>query len=106
MKKLLWIVLLLPFMLFAQESASALESILDMLKPLADAYLGKFGWAAQVVSIVGSLRLVFKPLMTLLDVYVKATPSKEDDNLVSEIEKKGWYKTLRFVLDWIASIKL
>jgi len=105
MKKLLWIVLLLPIMAMAQD-ASALEGILNLLKPLIDAYAGKFGWMVQVVSVVGSLRVAIKPIMTLIDVVVKATPSEEDDDLVQKIEENKIYKAFKFVLDWASSIKL
>ena len=83
-----------------------MESVFELLKPLIELYSGQFGIIAQIVSFMGSFRLIFKPLMGVIDVVVKLTPSKSDDNLVQEIEESKIYKSIKFIVDWIASIKL
>jgi hypothetical protein len=83
-----------------------MEQVLELIKPLIEVYLGHLGFLVQLVAIVGSLRLAIKPLMSLIDVYVKSTPSPKDDGLVLEIEQSKFYKGLIFVLDYIFSIKI
>lgn len=83
-----------------------MEQLLMFLKPIVESYAGSFGVAVQVVSIVGTLRLVVKPLMEILKIVVAVTPSKSDDALPEQIEKSKPYKMALFCLDWLASIKL
>lgn len=83
-----------------------MEQIFELLKPLVEVYAGKLGIAVQIISIVGTLRLAVKPVMTLIETIVLITPSESDNALPEEIKKSKAYKTVVFVLDWVASIKL
>jgi hypothetical protein len=83
-----------------------MEQLLVLIQPLVEAYLGDKGFFVQLVSIVGTLRLIIKPVMSLIEVYVAATPSKEDDLLPSKIMGSKLYKQISFVLDYLLSIKL
>lgn len=83
-----------------------MESILGYLKPLVEAYAGNYSVAIQIVSIIGTLRLLVKPLMTILEVVVKLTPSKADDALPEKVKNHKVYKAIAYGLDWFASIKL
>lgn len=83
-----------------------MEQILELLKPLIEVYAGKLGVAVQIISIVGTLRLAIKPIMSVVEAVVMITPSKSDDLLPEKIKQSKAYKTVVFVLDWFASIKL
>lgn len=83
-----------------------MEELLAFLTPLVEAYGGKLGFLVQLVSIVGTLRLLVKPVMSIIDVAVNLTPSEKDDDLVSRIENNKVFKSILYVLDWFASIKL
>jgi hypothetical protein len=83
-----------------------MEQILELLKPLVEVYAGKLGIVVQIISIVGTLRLAVKPVMTLIETVVMITPSESDNNLPDEIRASKAYKMVVFVLDWFASIKL
>lgn len=83
-----------------------MEQIFLFLKPMIEAYVGQFGPAIQIISIIGSLRLVIKPAMELFKAYVAITPSKSDDQLPGQFENSKVYKAVVFSLDWFASIKL
>lgn len=83
-----------------------MEALLDFLTPLIEAYGGKFGWFLSFVSIVGTLRLLVKPIMAVIEVVVKLTPSTKDDNLHNEILENKIVKMVLFVLDWLSSIKI
>lgn len=58
------------------------------------------------LSIVGFLRLVNKPLFTLLHSYVKSTADQNDDKKLEGFLNSSQYKMFCFVLDWVASVKL
>lgn len=83
-----------------------MEQLLMFLKPIVEAYSGQLGGALQAIAIIGSLRLVVKPIMGLIEAYVLITPSKEDDLLPAKIKENKAYKSLVYLLDWFASLKL
>jgi hypothetical protein len=83
-----------------------MEQMLMFLKPMIEAYSGQLGGAIQVIAIIGSLRLIIKPIMGLIEAYVAITPSKTDDLLPAKIKENKAYKMLVYLLDWFASLKL
>jgi len=76
------------------------------LKPMIEAYSGQLGGAVQIIAIIGSLRLLIKPIMGLIEAYVLITPNKEDDLLPAQIKGNKIYKSVAYLLDWLASLKL
>ena len=82
-----------------------MEQLLDFLAPLLQVYGGQFGIVVQIVGIVGTLRLIMKPIVSGVQGVVAATPSKSDDEAVNKVLESKIYKAVTFVLDWIASIK-
>jgi hypothetical protein len=83
-----------------------MEQILAFLSPILEAYSGSLGGAVQIITIIGSLRLLLKPLMGLLEAFVTITPSKTDDLLPEKIKDNKVYKSVVYLLDWLASLKL
>lgn len=83
-----------------------MEQLLMFLKPIVEAYSGQLGGAIQIITIIGSLRLLIKPLMGLIEAYVSITPSKKDDLLPAKIKENKTYKMVVYLLDWLASLKL
>jgi hypothetical protein len=83
-----------------------MEQILAFLSPILEAYSGSLGGAVQIITIIGSLRLLLKPLMGLLEAFVTITPSKTDDLLPEKIKANKVYKSVVYLLDWLASLKL
>lgn len=59
-----------------------------------------------IVSLVGTLRLINKPLFALAHKFVKLTPFHIDDLVLEKVESSFFYKAFLFVLDWFASIKV
>lgn len=55
---------------------------------------------------VGLLRVLLKPLMSLLQAYVLWSPSPDDDSKLAALLESAPYKSLAYALDWAASIKL
>lgn len=52
------------------------------------------------------MRLVFKPLFSVLRTYVDMTSSLKDNEWLNKIESHPITKGILYALDWIASIKL
>lgn len=61
---------------------------------------------ASIVILVGSLRLAVKPIMTLLQIYVKLTPYDADDKWLASVEASKGYKVLVYLMDWLLSVKV
>lgn len=56
--------------------------------------------------VVGALRLINKPLFSILKVYAMSTPSDSDDKAIESVEKSKAYLAFTYVLDYLASIKV
>ena len=55
---------------------------------------------------VGLLRQVFKPTFTLIQYLAQRTENKTDDQIVEKVEGSWAFKTISFLLDYTASIKV
>ena len=60
----------------------------------------------SLLVLLGMIRLAIKPLMTLLQIYVKWTPYDQDDKWLASVEQSKGYKVLVYLLDWLLSFKL
>ena len=78
----------------------------ELLKLSLQQLVGQAPWLATILMVMGALRAIMKPLMELLKVIVKQTPSPKDDAWLSKAMESKFYKTLSFILDWVGSIKL
>jgi hypothetical protein len=65
-----------------------------------------YPWVTVVLLVIGALRVVFKPVMVLLDSYVKSNCSAEDYAKIQSFESGSIYKWLCFGLDLLGSVKL
>jgi hypothetical protein len=63
----------------------------------------------QIVAVflaIGVLRAIFKPIMSVAEAFVAATPNKEDDLLLDGFKKGKFYSSIIWFLDFFASIKV
>lgn len=67
---------------------------------------GKFPWVLSVVTVIGVLRIVVKPLMSIAKAVAEATSSPSDNLWVEKVENSKIYKGFIYAIDWLASIKL
>ena len=79
---------------------------METLQPVIEAYLGQHGWAVQVLSIMATLRLLFKPTQAYLKEIILLTSSKRDDELLARFESSKTFRVISTMLDLFASIKL
>ncbi len=75
-----------------------------LLQPVIDGLLGHYGWLTTVLLVIGSLRILFKPIMLVLENAVKNDPEKFA--ALQKFEAGPVYKTIATLLDVAASIKL
>jgi len=66
----------------------------------------KYPIIVAILSVIGFLRVIFKPLFTFLHAIADATKSTKDNAILASVEDSKVYKAVVFVLDYIASIKL
>jgi len=66
----------------------------------------KYPIIATIVIIIGSLRIVFKPIMSAIKNYTDQTESKADDEALAKFEGSKFYNGLVWFLDFAGSIKL
>lgn len=83
-----------------------MEQLLLLIKPLIEIYAGELGILVQIISVVGTLRIFLKPLMSVLEAYVMFTPKESDNAKLAEFKEGKIYKGLVYVLDWFGSIKI
>ena len=79
-------------------------SITAAFQPVIDGLAGKYGWLTTVLLVIGSLRILFKPVMLALENTLKNDPAKYA--AIQKFEAGPLYKTIATVLDLGASIKL
>lgn len=60
----------------------------------------------SILSIVGLLRLVMKPLMSILKAVAAETATDKDDKIIEKVESSAIWKGLCWVIDYVASVKL
>lgn len=66
----------------------------------------KYPVALTIIAVIGTLRVINKPAFALARAYTQSTESKSDDEFLDQVEQSKVYKTISFVLDWTASVKL
>ena len=92
--------------LHAQPSAPSPQPAVDpgVLQPLLDGLAGKYGFLTTVLLAIGSLRILFKPIMLAVENALKSDPAKFA--AIQKFEAGPVYKVIATVLDVGASIKL
>lgn len=83
-----------------------MELILNFIKPLLESFAGSNGVVLQVISVIGTLRLLMKPIMTLIQAVVDVTPTQSDNEWLNKFMQSKVYLTIVYLLDWFGSIKL
>lgn len=83
---------------------------LELIKPFVESLAGQNGTVLQALSylvlVMGFARLFFKPLVSLVTAFVKATPSPDDDAWWVKVQGKSWFKLLEYLIDYVLSLKL
>ncbi len=83
-----------------------LETIGQFVMTIIVGLANKYPLVVSLVSLVGVLRLIFKPLFTFLHAVVDATPNPNDNATLDSVESSKIVSAIRFILDLFASVKL
>lgn len=59
-----------------------------------------------LITVVGTARLVFKPIISGIDAVVAATPTKADDEVVEKAKSSKVFKVIAAVMNYLLSLKL
>ncbi len=78
----------------------------DALGSLLEALAGQHGLFLAALTWIGILRAVFKPVMTAVEAVVRATPGQYDDQLLARAEASAGYRTVCWLIDYLASVKV
>lgn len=76
------------------------------MEELLQSFIGSNGHAVQIISIIGTLRLVMKPASEVVRVIVKQTTTKKDDEMLVKVESHPIYLKFLFLVDWLTSVKV
>lgn len=68
--------------------------------------LQKYPVVITVLSVIGGLRLILKPLFALAHAVADVVPGDKDDAAIKAVEDSKVMKGFLFAIDWIASVKL
>lgn len=60
----------------------------------------------KFLMIVGALRLINKPLFSMLKMYAKMTVDESDDKAIEAVEKSKAYSVFTYILDYLGSVKV
>jgi hypothetical protein len=84
--------------------------IWGMLKLVLETLAGNVAVVGQalswVVAVMGTARLILKPVMVALQSIVDSTQTPADNEWLKKLQESKFYKTLSFILDYVFSIKL
>jgi len=69
-------------------------------------FLSNYPQFSGLIMVIGFLRLAVKPLMTILQAFVKLTPYDSDDQWLKSFEQSKSYKLIVYMMDWVLSVKL
>lgn len=83
-----------------------IETILEALASFIESYAANAPWLVNLIIIMGTFRLIVKPIVTAIEEIVKATPSRKDDEQLDKIKASPAWYWFFFILDWFTSIKI
>ena len=102
--------LCLPVIGFAQElsldPALPPATELGWLAALLTGLASKYTWLVAVLSVVGLLRLIVKPMVTIVETVVVWTTTTTDDEWLVRVKGGRVYRLVMWILDWLCSIKV
>lgn len=90
----------------AAMTTAALDTAGAVAQPLIVDLAQQHPWLISALAVIASLRLVFKPIMSALALYVRSTPSTADDALLDRVEHSRAYRIAAWLLDYLGSIKV
>jgi hypothetical protein len=82
------------------------ETAAAIAQPFIVSLAAQFPWVFTVLAVVGGLRFFFKPVVSLIEAYVRSTPQKSDDEFFDQVNHSTAFKIFAWLLDFVASVKV
>lgn len=89
-----------PSSIIAPETAGAIAT------PFIVALALKYPITLTIIAVIGALRFFFKPLISLVEAYVRATPQQTDNEYFDKVSHSPGFRWFAWLLDFGASIKV
>ncbi|MES2697500.1 MAG: hypothetical protein V4773_28800 [Verrucomicrobiota bacterium] len=86
--------------------SAAVDTAAAVAQPFIVSFAESHPWVLTLLAVIATLRLVFKPLMSAVHVYVQSTAGESDDAFLDKVEHSRAYKILAWLLDYFGSIKV
>lgn len=77
---------------------------MEVIQQIIMDLIAKYPIVIGVLSAVGLLRVVIKPVMDVFRAYVLWSADPNDDKLPDEVEASKWFKAIMYVVDLFASV--
>ena len=102
---------LLPPSTFAQSAADSApliqaDTAAAIATPFIVTFALKYPVILSVIAAMGALRFFFKPIVSLVEAYVRSTPGSRDDEYFDRVNHSAVFKAFAWLLDFGASIKV
>ncbi|MBI5770898.1 MAG: hypothetical protein HZA93_24180 [Verrucomicrobia bacterium] len=89
---------------------AAAQATLDTAAAVATPFIVTFAqnhpWLVSVLVVIASLRVVFKPIVSVAEAYVRSTPTPDDDAMLEKVEHSRAFKIVAWLIDYLGSIKI
>lgn len=94
----------------ADQSSAALSATIDTAAAVAQPFIVTFAqqhpWLVTLLALIATARLVFKPIVSAVEAYVRSTPQTTDDEFVDKVTHSRGFKIVAWLLDYLGSIKV
>ena len=77
----------------------------DVATPIIVSMAAKYTWIVTILTVLGIIRFVMKPVMTCVEAVIHATPTDVDDKFLTKCQGSVLYRWFFWVLDWLGSVK-
>lgn len=68
--------------------------------------VSKYPITATIIGVMGTARLILKPVMTCLHAIAESTETTKDNEFLKKLEEHKVFKAISFILDYAFSIKV
>lgn len=103
--------LLAPTSSLAQDTSSSSvliqpDTAAAIAAPFIVSLAARYPWILTGLAAIGAFRFFFKPVLSLVEQYVKSTPATNDDELYDKATHSAAFKWFAWFLDFAFSVKV
>lgn len=87
-------------------TATYTDTAANIATPIVVGLAAKYPIILTIVAAIGTLRFFCKPVVSLIEAYVKSTASTADDAYLVKVEASAPVKWFSWLLDFVCSVKV